>query len=348
MIAAAGPSALWYLSRGAGATALVGLTATVVLGIVHADRRRPARAPRMLVESAHRTISLLVLALLAVHIATAVLDPFAPIRLADAVVPFASAYRPLWLGLGALAFDVLAAVAITSALRLRLGARAWRAVHWLAYACWPLAVVHGLGTGTDARQTWLLALTAACVVAPAAALAVRLAGAGPQRRAVRGAAAATLVLALVALPVWLAQGPLARGWARRAGTPPALLATAAVARPSRVPAFSTAIAGTEHDGRSADGRVVVDLALRLHDGGDLRVRLAGDPIPGGGVAMGTSAVTLVRHTTYQGRIERLRGNVVDSVVAAADGRTLRLRLVLDLGGGTVGGQLTGQPLGASS
>ena len=130
MIAAAGPSALWYVSRGTGLTALVVLTGSVVLGILHADRRRPAGAPRMLVESAHRTMSLLVLALLAVHIATTVLDPFAPIRLADAVIPFASAYRPLWLGLGALAFDVLAAIAITSALRLRLGARAWRAVHW--------------------------------------------------------------------------------------------------------------------------------------------------------------------------------------------------------------------------
>ncbi|UGS36798.1 cytochrome b family protein [Capillimicrobium parvum] len=345
MIAAAGPSALWYVSRGTGLTALIALTASVVLGILHADRRRPAGAPRMLVESAHRTLSLLVLALLAVHIATTVLDPFAPIRLADAVIPFASSYRPLWLGLGALAFDILAAVAITSALRLRLGARAWRAVHWLAYACWPLAVVHGLGTGTDARSTWMLALTAACVAATLIAAAVRLAGAGPGARAVRGAAAAAALAFLLALPIWLAQGPLARGWARRAGTPPALLASAAVPAPPRhnPQAFSTTVSGTERDAQTADGRIVVDLALHLHGGGEVRVRLAGDPLDGGGVAMRSSAVTLRRGHTYAGRIQTLRGNVLESLVGAPDGRALHLRLVLDLGGGTVRGRLTGEP-----
>ena len=245
---------------------------------------------------------------------------------------------------------MLAAVAITSALRLRLGARAWRAVHWLAYTCWPLAVVHGLGTGTDARSTWMLALTAACVASALVAAVVRLAGAGPGARAVRGTAAATALAFLLALPIWLAQGPLARGWARRAGTPPALLASAAVAPPPRdAPrAFSTTISGTERDAQTADGRVVVDLALHLHGGGALRLRLAGDPLDGGGVAMRSSAVTLRRGGTFAGRIQTLRGNVVESLVGAPDGRVIRLRLLLDLGDGTVRGRLTGQPATAGA
>ena len=92
---------------------------------------------------------------LAVHIVTAVLDSFAPISLLDAVIPFAGSYRPLWLGLGAVAFDLLLAVDDHQPARERLGHRAWRAVHWLAYACWPLAVVHGLGTGSDVHQAWM-------------------------------------------------------------------------------------------------------------------------------------------------------------------------------------------------
>jgi hypothetical protein len=165
VIAAAGTPALWYLTRGAGAVALLLLTASVVLGVVHADRRRLPGSGRLLVESLHRTISLLVLAVLAVHVATSVLDTYAPIRLLDAVVPFASAYRPLWVGLGALALDLLLALTLTSVLRGRLGFRSWRAIHWLAYACWPVAVAHGLGSGSDARSGWMLALTLGCVAA---------------------------------------------------------------------------------------------------------------------------------------------------------------------------------------
>ena len=106
------------------------------------------------------------------------LDSFAPIRLIDAVIPFASTYRPLWLGLGALSFDLLIALVVTSLVRRRLGYRAWRTIHWLAYASWPVAVFHGLGTGSDTKVWWMLALTAACV----GSRARRRLGADRQRR----------------------------------------------------------------------------------------------------------------------------------------------------------------------
>ena len=185
ILAAAGPSPLWYLSRGTGAITLVLLSATVLLGITGTLRWRPGmRTPRFVVDGLHRNVSLLVVVLLAAHILTAVLDPFAHLRVLDAFIPFASHYRPLWLGFGALSFDLLLALIVTSLLRARLGLRAWRAVHWAAYLCWPVAVLHGLGTGTDARSVWLQALTAVCVGAVVIALAalvvavvrIRLAG----------------------------------------------------------------------------------------------------------------------------------------------------------------------------
>jgi predicted ferric reductase len=161
--------ALWYLSRGSGVVVLALLTVTVVLGITTSARWATAHWPRFVVVGLHRNLSLLAVVFLGLHITTTVVDGYVPIRWLDVVVPFVSAYKPLWLGLGAIAFDLLAAVLVTSLLRSRLSQPVWRAVHWLAYGCWPVAVVHGLGIGSDSRQLWLLLIDSLAVVAVVAA-----------------------------------------------------------------------------------------------------------------------------------------------------------------------------------
>ena len=161
--------ALWYLARGSGLVSLILLTATVVLGVTTSARWATASWPRFVVMGLHRNLSLLTLAFLGVHIASIVVDGYVPIRWLDAVLPFASGYRPLWLGLGAVAFDLLLAVLVTSLLRGRIGQPVWRAVHWLAYACWPVALVHGLGIGSDHRQPWMLLVTSLAIASVAAA-----------------------------------------------------------------------------------------------------------------------------------------------------------------------------------
>jgi methionine sulfoxide reductase heme-binding subunit len=213
----------WYLTRSSGAVALILLTAALVIGIALVGRVRSERWPRFAVDGLHRAVSLLAIVFLAVHILTAVLDSFAPISLLDAVLPFAGSYRPVWLGLGAAAFDLLLAVMITSLVRERLGHRAWRAVHWLAYAVWPLAIVHGLGTGSDARQGWMTVIYVVCAAAFGLAALTRVAIGWPERARLRLAAAGTLVAFAVGMAVWLPGGPLGADWARRAGTPPSLL-----------------------------------------------------------------------------------------------------------------------------
>jgi sulfoxide reductase heme-binding subunit YedZ len=130
----------------------------------------------------HRTVSLLATSLLAVHVATMLLDPYAQLRVLDVVLPFAGAYRPAWLGFGTLALDLLVAVVVTSLLRERIGRRAWRAVHWATYAIWPLALLHALGTGTDASAPWLRGLALVCALAVGAVLAWRLGFPDPRRR----------------------------------------------------------------------------------------------------------------------------------------------------------------------
>jgi predicted ferric reductase len=215
-LAASGPSPLWYATRAGGTVALVLLTATLVLGIAAGGQYAPRRIARFEISTLHRNLSLLTLAFLALHITTAVLDTFVHLTWWDAVLPFASGYRTLWLGLGTLAFDLLLAVLATTALRLRLGARRWKAVHWLSYACWPLALFHGAGTGTDTRLSLQLMLNAACTAAVLAAVWWRLHRAGPEHRRARIWAAIATALIPLLLVLFLANGPLRAGWAQRA------------------------------------------------------------------------------------------------------------------------------------
>ena len=172
--AAATSKAVWYLMRGSGVVSLILLTASFVLGITTAVRWATARWPRFVVEGLHKNVSLLAVVFLGVHIVTAVLDGYVPIRWIDTVLPFASKYQPLWIGLGALAFDMLVAVIVTSLLRVRLGHRVWRATHWLAYACWPVAIVHGLGVGSDSGQPWMQVIDLVAVAAVVSAVCWRL------------------------------------------------------------------------------------------------------------------------------------------------------------------------------
>jgi sulfoxide reductase heme-binding subunit YedZ len=145
---------LWFLARASGLTAYAFLTITVVLGIVAGAKTLPAWWPRFLTQGVHRWMSATALVLLCVHVAALVLDPFVTLDWVDAIVPFAADYKRFWSGLGTLAVDILVIVLITSLLRLRLrlGPRAWRAVHATAYAAWALALLHGLGTGTDTNS----------------------------------------------------------------------------------------------------------------------------------------------------------------------------------------------------
>ncbi|SRR6266851_3384599 len=184
-----GTTAFWYASRATGIVALLLLTAVLVLGILVNRQGRLPGLPRFAVTSLHRNLSLLAVVFVAVHVVTAVLDTFVSIPLVSGVIPFASGYERLWLGLGAISFDLMIAMIVTSLLRGHLNRILWRAIHLLAYASWPVAFAHSIGSSKDLQQGWMLYLAAACAVIVAAAVVWRLAHAARQvPRAARVAA----------------------------------------------------------------------------------------------------------------------------------------------------------------
>lgn len=167
-------TALWYASRATGVVSLLMLSLVVVLGMLVNRQGRLPGMPSFAVTGLHRNLSLLSVAFVAVHAATAIADPYVSIRLISAVVPFTSAYEPFWLGLGAISLDLSVALIVTSLLRARMSRRAWRAVHWLAYAAWPVAFAHGIGSSPDLRDGWLRALAIGCALAVGGALLWRV------------------------------------------------------------------------------------------------------------------------------------------------------------------------------
>jgi len=346
ILAAGNGTALWYLTRASGVVALLLLTAGLVLGILGSVRWRSERWPRFAVVSIHRNLTLFVVVFVALHVLTTIADGYAPVGLKDAVIPFLSRYRPLWLGFGALAFDLLLALIVTSLLRVRIGYGAWRAVHWLSYAAWPFALVHGLAAGSDARFTWLRIVTIVCILAVAAAGAVRLqrADGPPAFRA--GIGAAVLVVGLLGL-VWYQGGPGKQGWAARAGTPSYILR-----RHASTSSLATATTTSTALPKSFDGQLTGRFARSSDEVGDvglafgaavngrvpavLRLTLWGTSAGGEGVAMSDSKVSFAPASgpSYSGKVVGLEGNQVQADLTAASGAHLHMTIVLNLDNAT--------------
>jgi DMSO/TMAO reductase YedYZ heme-binding membrane subunit len=353
MIATTGPTTFWYLSRGTGVVSLLLLTAVLVLGVAGPLRARP----RVLLAGLHRSLPLLAIAFVAAHVLTTVADGYAPIGVKDAILPFLSPYRPVWLGLGTVAFDLLLALVATSLLRARIGLRGWRAVHWLAYLSWPVAVMHGLGTGTDGKSGWLVALTVVCALAVAAAVLLRVLltpGVDAGRRLVALGAVPAVLLVLF---IWAQTGPLQHGWALRAGTPASLIPSASTASTNagtvaqqRAPVtplpYTASVSGSLTQAQNSSGIATVQIDAHTSGpvAGRLRATLYGVPLENGGLSMQSSDVayaTAGSPAAYRGPVTALAGTHITAVVADSGGKHLRLDLELRINpsSGAVGGTL---------
>jgi len=345
LAAAGNGTTLWYLTRSLGVGALVLLTASVALGVLTATRWRSERWPRFVTTGLHRNLTLIAICFVAGHVATTIADGYTPIGVKDAFIPFVSSYRPIWLGLGAVALDLLLALVVTSLLRTRIGYRAWRYVHWLAYVSWPVALVHALGTGSDAAFGWLRIVGAVSIGVVVLSALARVGLPSSGRLGVRVAGAIIAVAAPIAIITWYESGPARHGWAKRAGTPVSLLAShrkttsaplasslASVSLPRS--AFVARLTGTVRETNRADGLLDVVIRGRVHGGagGSFRLDLRGQPLQGG-VSMTASGVSYVPAGTravYLGSVTSLAGQSALVDVSTASGARLRLSLVLNI------------------
>lgn len=341
-----GSSMLWYLTRATGVVSLVLLTATVVLGVVGTARAASQRWPRLVTAGLHRNLALASAAFVIIHILTTVLDPYAAISPIASVIPFSSAYRPLWLSLGTFSFDLLLAILITSLLRDRLGRRLWQGVHLLVYLSWPAALWHGLGTGTDTKLFFLLAIDVACVAAVVGAVAWRLLITPSVRTRAAGLLAAAVVPLLTLGFVVL--GPLQPGWARRAGTPASLLGKQSGGSSS----------GTPASGQLYNTPFTAQLAVSANPAGDQRtititghttaapkepllIVLRGTPA-GAGVALSGGQVQIGQPgsaTGYSGPVTMLNGAELVASVSGQAGQR-RAQFVMTINGSSVTGTVS--------
>ena len=211
---------IWFLNRATGLVLLALLTLSLVLGVVASSRRVPTWWPLFLGNELHRRISVFSLAFLLVHIITAIVDSFVDIDVFDVFIPFLTAYRPLWLALGTLATDILLAVLLTTTVRSKLSEHQWRAVHALSYLMWPLALMHGLGIGTDTHLQAVLVFNAACVGIVVAAVVWRISTLDGLDIGARLLGVGATLVVTAGIAAWLFAGPLAPGWSEKAGTPP--------------------------------------------------------------------------------------------------------------------------------
>jgi len=171
-----------FLLAYSGVFALIALTAAVATGLAAADRLVMTPVGRVRFQAVHRALSLAAVGFLASHVLLQILAHRS--RPIDAVVPFLASGRTVYLGLGTLAADLVLVIALTGVARRRFASHwtaTWRGVHAIAYLCWPLAIVHGLLSGRQAKPyvDWSYG---ACVAAVALALVVRLVAA-PRGRA---------------------------------------------------------------------------------------------------------------------------------------------------------------------
>jgi methionine sulfoxide reductase heme-binding subunit len=215
------PSPFWYIDRSAGEVTILLMSAVVILGIMRSAI--PAAWP-FVVEGIHRRLALLAIAFGGLHVVASLLDPYANLGPLDALVPFISSYRATWLGLGVVSAYIYLAVALSSWPVRRLGRTWWRWLHRTTYLAWAVAMVHTLGTGTDARNNVFLVLNIAAVAGVLTAfLGYRIYDEAQPVTPARALAGIAGLAAVALIAFWAFNGPLQPGWARVSGTPPGLI-----------------------------------------------------------------------------------------------------------------------------
>jgi hypothetical protein len=349
----------WEIARAGGLMAYGLLTASVVIGLIVSLKWRSPRWTRFISTELHRFVTLLALVFTVLHTITVAIDPFIKFTPVEVLVPFVSHYRPLWIGLGIVAAYLMVAIYLSDRIRSRVGYGWWRRFHYLSFAVFVLALLHGLGTGSDTRTPWATGMYAASVILVVALLSVR--AFPPKGERTHPLEFALVLAALIAAGYWAWQGPLQSGWNTVAnndngsGNGSAVVTTSAPpsagpgeassqpsASPGRPQPFSDQLSGTLT--QVADGTVVLSAKL-VATGDQLTLQF---PNPQGGQlsAQGATVSLLAPNgDSCSGPVQSLdRSGLVAACQGASTGSVWLLRLALAVAdGGAVQGSIRATP-----
>ncbi|HUX03461.1 MAG TPA: ferric reductase-like transmembrane domain-containing protein [Acidimicrobiales bacterium] len=204
----------WYTTRATGLVAMVLFTAVVTLGSLVANRVGGTSIGRFELNELHRSVSMVAVVFLVLHILTTVMDSFVSTGIVSAFIPMTSSYKRLPVALGAVAFDLILAVWISSLLKARIANQTWRFIHWFSWLGFATSIVHALLTGTDSRSGVGLLLVLACSLTALAAGLWRVLG-RPARAAGR-----TALSPLAAAPASTRPAPRGRPFDQGSGRAP--------------------------------------------------------------------------------------------------------------------------------
>jgi sulfoxide reductase heme-binding subunit YedZ len=329
-VAALSTQALWYSSRGTGLVAVILFSLVVVLGILQVHGIEGPGRQRFIITQVHRNASLVAVAFIAVHIISSIADGFAPISWIDAFIPFLSPYRPLWLGLGAVAVDLIIAIVVTSLLRTRLSLNAWRIVHWFSYVCWPIVILHSLGTGTDGRSGVVQLTYLVCVIAVVIACAWRVMRNWSHQPIARAFSAGAGIITIIVITIWALTGPTQVGWAKKAGTPASLLGTGTSGDTTLGfnPPFTTDFSGTitQSGSKTSGGTATLTAngSFTSSAAGTFTMAINGTNSSSGGLQFKTGTMTMgppENPTQYSGPISTAAGSTITAKVSDNAGHT---------------------------
>lgn len=148
------PKAYWYLSRGSAFVALSLLWLSMALGLLITNKMARTWPGVPVSFALHEFISILGLGFALFHALILLGDRYIGYTLAQVLVPFSSSYEPFWVGIGQVGFYAMLIVTLSFYVRSRIGQKTWRSLHYVSFLTYLIALLHGIGAGSDASLPW--------------------------------------------------------------------------------------------------------------------------------------------------------------------------------------------------
>jgi predicted ferric reductase len=144
----------WYSVRATGFLAYFAVAGSVIYGLMLSTKLLDAIAHRPISFALHKDLAMVGLALSGLHGLLLLGDQtfaFTPMAI---LLPFAAPYAPVAVGVGQVAFYLLAIVIGSFYVRRQIGQRAWRLIHYLTFVAFAGVTAHGVSSGSDTGAPW--------------------------------------------------------------------------------------------------------------------------------------------------------------------------------------------------